>query len=574
MTDFIDADVEEARARSTRALDVIEGPLMAGMNKVGDLFGAGKMFLPQVVKSARVMKAAVAYLLPYIEAGKAEGDERKNAGKILLATVKGDVHDIGKNIVGVVLACNNFEIVDLGVMVSAQRILDEAKKQKVDIIGLSGLITPSLDEMAFVASEMQREGFDIPLLIGGATTSRVHTAVKIAPNYTGDQAVYVLDASRAVGVAQSLLGADKDGYKARTREEYAHVAEAHARAESEKRRIPLAAARANAFKIDWAAYAPPKPTFTGFRMLSSLDVAELIPYIDWTPFFQTWELKGRFPKILEDEKQGAAARQLFEDAQKMLARIVDERWFNPKAILGFWPANAIGDDIALYTGESRTEKLATLHTLRQQLARHDGKPMSPWPISSPRTTAASPIISAPSSSPPGRRRARSPTSSPAPTTITARSWSRLWPTASPRPSPNICTNVSARNSGPMRPTRPSPARIGWRKTIAASGRRRAIRPSLITPKADDLRPARGAKAHRGVAHRKLRHDARRVGQRALFRPPASALFRRRQGRARSGGGLCREERNSRGRGRALAGARAELFTGLARSLAVASRVCL
>ncbi len=198
--------------------------------------------------------------------------------------------------------------------------------------------------------------------------------MKIAPNYTGDQAVYVLDASRAVGVAQSLLGADKDGYKARTREDYAHVAEAHARAESEKRRIPLAAARANAFKIDWAAYAPPKPTFTGFRILSSLDVAELIPYIDWTPFFQTWELKGRFPKILEDEKQGAAARQLFEDAQKMLARIVDERWFNPKAILGFWPANSVGDDIALYTGESRTEKLATLHTLRQQLARHDGKP--------------------------------------------------------------------------------------------------------------------------------------------------------------------------------------------------------
>jgi 5-methyltetrahydrofolate--homocysteine methyltransferase len=373
VTDFIDADVEEARSRSTRALDVIEGPLMAGMNKVGDLFGAGKMFLPQVVKSARVMKAAVAYLLPFIEAGKAEGDERKNAGKILLATVKGDVHDIGKNIVGVVLACNNFEIVDLGVMVPAQRILDEAKKQNVDIIGLSGLITPSLDEMAFLASEMQREGFDVPLLIGGATTSRVHTAVKIAPNYVKGQAVYVTDASRAVGVAQSLLGADRDAYKARTRDEYAHVAEAHAKAESEKRRIPLSRARANSFKIDWEAYAPPKPSFTGIRILSSLDVAELIPYIDWTPFFQTWELKGRFPKILEDEKQGEVARQLFEDAQKMLKRIVDERWFNPKAVLGFWPANAIGDDIALYTGESRQEKLATLHTLRQQLARHDGK---------------------------------------------------------------------------------------------------------------------------------------------------------------------------------------------------------
>jgi 5-methyltetrahydrofolate--homocysteine methyltransferase len=373
VTDFIDADVEEARSRSTRALDVIEGPLMAGMNKVGDLFGAGKMFLPQVVKSARVMKAAVAYLLPFIEAGKAEGDERKNAGKILLATVKGDVHDIGKNIVGVVLACNNFEIVDLGVMVPAQRILDEAKKQKVDIIGLSGLITPSLDEMAFLASEMQREGFDVPLLIGGATTSRVHTAVKIAPNYVKGQAVYVTDASRAVGVAQSLLGAEKDKYKQDLRAEYQRVAEAHAKAESEKRRVPLARARANAFKIDWPAYVPPKPSFTGIRILSSLDVAELIPYIDWTPFFQTWELKGRFPKILEDEKQGEVARQLFEDAQKMLRRIVDERWFNPKAVLGFWPANAIGDDIALYTGESRQEKLATLHTLRQQLARHDGK---------------------------------------------------------------------------------------------------------------------------------------------------------------------------------------------------------
>ncbi len=371
VTDYIETDVEEARQRSSRALDVIEGPLMAGMNHVGDLFGSGKMFLPQVVKSARVMKAAVAYLLPFIEADKDGG--RSSAGKILLATVKGDVHDIGKNIVGVVLACNNFEIVDLGVMVPAQRILDEAKKQEVDVIGLSGLITPSLDEMAFLASEMQREGFDIPLLIGGATTSRVHTAVKIAPNYANDQAVYVTDASRAVGVAQSLMGAGSDAYKAKIRDEYAHVAEAHARAESEKRRVSLAQARANRFKIDWADYTPPKPSFTGVRVLSSQDVAELIPYIDWTPFFQTWELKGRFPKILTDEKQGEAARNLFEDAQKMLKRIVDERWFNPKAVIGFWPANGVGDDIALYTGESRSEKLATLHTLRQQLGRSEGK---------------------------------------------------------------------------------------------------------------------------------------------------------------------------------------------------------
>ncbi len=371
VTDFIEADVEEARQNSSRALDVIEGPLMAGMNTVGDLFGSGKMFLPQVVKSARVMKAGVAYLLPFIEADK--DGARSSAGKILLATVKGDVHDIGKNIVGVVLACNNFEIIDLGVMVPAQRILDEAKKHEVDMIGLSGLITPSLDEMAFVASEMQREGFDVPLLIGGATTSRVHTAVKIAPNYEAGQAVYVTDASRAVGVAQALIGAGKATYTKQIRDEYSRVAEAHARAESEKRRVSLADARKNAVKIDWSDYAPPKPTFTGVRILSSQDVAELIPYIDWTPFFQTWELKGRFPKILEDEKQGAVARQLFEDAQKMLKRVVDERWFNPKAVIGFWPANAIGDDIALYSGESRTEKLATLHTLRQQLSRHDGK---------------------------------------------------------------------------------------------------------------------------------------------------------------------------------------------------------
>jgi len=374
VADFITEDTEEARQRSTRALDVIEGPLMAGMNKVGDLFGAGKMFLPQVVKSARVMKAAVAHLLPYIEAGKAEGDERKNAGKILMATVKGDVHDIGKNIVGVVLACNNFEIIDLGVMVPAAKILDEARKHKVDIIGLSGLITPSLDEMAFVASEMEREGFDIPLLIGGATTSRVHTAVKISPNFLRGQAVYVTDASRAVGVAQNLLGAERKTYISELRSEYERVAAAHAKAETEKQRVPLSRARANAARIDWSQYAPPKPTFTGTRTISNYDVAELIPYIDWTPFFQTWELKGRYPKILDDEKQGAAARQLFEDAQAMLKRIVDERWFNPKAVFGFWPANAVGDDIALFTGESRGDKLATLHTLRQQLTRHDGKP--------------------------------------------------------------------------------------------------------------------------------------------------------------------------------------------------------
>ncbi|MBB4198308.1 methionine synthase [Rhodoblastus sphagnicola] len=371
VTEYIDADVEEARQRSSRALDVIEGPLMAGMNHVGDLFGEGKMFLPQVVKSARVMKAAVAYLLPYIESGK--DGARQSAGKILLATVKGDVHDIGKNIVGVVLACNNYDIIDLGVMIPAQKILDEAKKHKVDAIGLSGLITPSLEEMAFVAAEMQRQGFDVPLLIGGATTSRVHTAVKIAPNYPAAVAVHVNDASRAVGVVQGLLGKDRAAQVEKIRVDYAHVAETHAKAELAKQRVSLATARKNAEKLDWASYTPPKPTFTGTRILSLIDVKELIPYIDWTPFFHSWELKGRYPKILEDEKQGEAARALFVDAQKMLWRIVDERWFTPKAIFGFWPANAVGDDIALYTGESRTEKLATFFTLRQQLARGDGK---------------------------------------------------------------------------------------------------------------------------------------------------------------------------------------------------------
>ena len=377
ITEFIEIDVEEARQTSTRPLDVIEGPLMAGMNVVGDLFGAGKMFLPQVVKSARVMKQAVAYLMPFMEEEKkANGStQRASAGKILMATVKGDVHDIGKNIVGVVLACNNFEVIDLGVMVPAAKILDEAKKHKVDAIGLSGLITPSLDEMAFVAAEMEREGFDVPLLIGGATTSRVHTAVKIHPNYKRGQSVYVTDASRAVGVVSSLLSADaKDQYVETIRAEYKKVADAHARAENDKQRLPLSRARANAMKIDWAHYKPVKPTFTGTRTFRSYDVAELVPYIDWTPFFQTWELKGRFPALLEDEKQGAAARQLYEDAQAMLKRIVDERWFQPKAVIGFWPANSVGDDIALYTGESRSEKLATFFTLRQQLQRRDGKP--------------------------------------------------------------------------------------------------------------------------------------------------------------------------------------------------------
>ncbi|PJE25801.1 methionine synthase (B12-dependent) [Pseudooceanicola antarcticus] len=377
ITEYIDADTEEARQAAERPLHVIEGPLMAGMNVVGDLFGAGKMFLPQVVKSARVMKQAVAVLLPYMEEEKRlnGGEEQQAAGRVLMATVKGDVHDIGKNIVGVVLACNNYEIIDLGVMVPAEKILAVAKEKKVDVIGLSGLITPSLDEMVHVASEMERQGFDIPLLIGGATTSRVHTAVKIHPRYDLGQAIYVTDASRAVGVVSSLLSKQvKAGYVANIRDEYADVAEKHARAEAAKTRLPLEAARANKLKIDFSGYAPAKPSFLGTKVYQDWDLAELARYIDWTPFFQTWEMKGVYPKILEDPKQGEAARSLFEDAQAMLQRIIDEKWFTPRAVVGFWPANGEGDDIRLWKDEGRTEEKAKLFTLRQQTSKRGDRP--------------------------------------------------------------------------------------------------------------------------------------------------------------------------------------------------------
>ncbi len=378
ITEFIEADTEEARQNAERPLHVIEGPLMAGMNVVGDLFGAGKMFLPQVVKSARVMKQAVAILLPYMEAERLAGGglgERKSAGKVLMATVKGDVHDIGKNIVGVVLACNDYEIIDLGVMVPAAKILEIAREKNVDIIGLSGLITPSLDEMAHVAAEMEREGFDIPLLIGGATTSRVHTAVKIHPRYNQGQAIYVTDASRAVGVVSSLLSPEmKGGYIDTVKAEYKKVADAHARNELEKQRLPLAKARANAQKVDWDAYQPKTPSFLGTRVFQSWDLAELADYIDWTPFFQTWELKGVYPKILDDERQGEAARALFADAQAMLAKVIAEKWFAPKAVVGFWPAGVVGDDIRLFTDESRAKERATFYTLRQQMTKRDGRP--------------------------------------------------------------------------------------------------------------------------------------------------------------------------------------------------------
>ena len=372
ITEYIEADTEEARAQSERPLHVIEGPLMDGMNVVGDLFGAGKMFLPQVVKSARVMKQAVAYLEPFMEAEKA-GQPRQQAGRILMATVKGDVHDIGKNIVGVVLQCNNYEVVDLGVMVPADRIIDEAIAHNCDIIGLSGLITPSLDEMVFVASEMERRGLNIPLLIGGATTSRTHTAVKIEPAYKAGSTTYVIDASRAVSVVSGLLSeTEKDRNEAATREEYARIREQYARGQEVKARAALPAARANRFNAENPA-PPPAPSFLGTRAYE-WDLKDLADHIDWTPFFASWELIGRFPHILEDEIVGEAARDLYKDARAMLDRIVNEKWYTAKGVVGFWPANAKGDDIVVWADEGRSEQLATFHGLRQQIAKTNGKP--------------------------------------------------------------------------------------------------------------------------------------------------------------------------------------------------------
>ncbi len=372
--EFIEADTEEARQQFARPLQVIEGPLMDGMNVVGDLFGAGKMFLPQVVKSARVMKKSVAYLIPFIEAEQADGERRSN-GRIVMATVKGDVHDIGKNIVGVVLQCNNFEVIDLGVMVPGQKILDTAREQQADMIGLSGLITPSLDEMVHVAGEMQRQGFTIPLLIGGATTSTMHTAVKIDPQYPGP-VIYVKDASRAVGVAQSLVSVDgKADYVARTKADYADKRQQHANRRQREPLLPLAQARANRPALDWSIYNPTRPGFLGRYLFDDYPLAELVERIDWTPFFQAWELRGRYPAILSDAAQGEQARQLFADAQAMLERIVAERWLTARAIIGFYPANRSGDDdIALYTDDSRERTLLTIHHLRQQGPKPAGKP--------------------------------------------------------------------------------------------------------------------------------------------------------------------------------------------------------
>jgi 5-methyltetrahydrofolate--homocysteine methyltransferase len=373
---YIDVDTEEARAKLGRPLLVIEGPLMDGMSVVGDLFGAGKMFLPQVVKSARVMKKAVAYLTPFMEAEKAAmvaaGQEVRTQGKIVLATVKGDVHDIGKNIVGVVLACNNYEVIDMGVMVPAEKILERAKAEKADVIGLSGLITPSLDEMVHVAREMERLGFKLPLLIGGATTSRAHTAIKIAPNYS-EPVVHVLDASRAVPVTTSLLSEDgKAAFVEQHRAEYEAVRKAHSA--PRQKVVPIETARARRTPIVWRAEDIPVPAFIGVRAFENFPLATLREFIDWSPFFHTWGLKGIYPRILEDERQGTQARQVFTEANALLDRIIERNLITARGVYGFFPANAVGDDVELYTDSTRGKILDRFHFLRQQANREGSEP--------------------------------------------------------------------------------------------------------------------------------------------------------------------------------------------------------
>ena len=375
LDEYIVADAEEARLGSARALDVIEGSLMDGLNVVGDLFGSGKMFLPQVVKSARVMKKAVAHLEPFMFD---EGDSATAAGKVVLATAKGDVHDIGKNIVGVVLACNNYEVIDLGVMVPAAKILQTAREVNADIIGVSGLITPSLDEMVYVAKEMQTQGFTIPLLIGGATTSRVHTAVKIEPGYEHG-VVHVTDASRAVGVVSELVGDRAAPYLAKIHSEYETVRHNRANSSAGPATVSIEDARANRAPIDWPSFIPTDPSFEGVRVIDDIALEDLMDFIDWTPFFRTWDLAGSYPRILNDEVIGEAARNVFADGQAMLARIVAEKWLEPKAVVGFWRANAVGDDILLYTDDTRSAEVARLHTLRQQVTHSDDRPN--WALS-------------------------------------------------------------------------------------------------------------------------------------------------------------------------------------------------
>ena len=562
ITEFIELDTEEVRAKVARPLHVIEGPLMGGMGVVGDLFGAGKMFLPQVVKSARVMKQAVAYLMPFMEREKAERGQTgdSSAGKIVLATVKGDVHDIGKNIVAVVLQCNNFEVVDLGVMVPAQKILDAAREVKADLIGLSGLITPSLDEMVTVASEMERQGFAVPLMIGGATTSRVHTAVKIAPQYEKSQAVYVTDASRAVGVAASLLNPDtKVAYMTELRAEYAKLAEAHARGTMRNERLTLQAARDNPFRPDFSGYAVARPSFLGPRVFEDFDLKDIVPFIDWTPFFHAWDLKGRYPAILDDAKVGPAAEALFGDAQRMLERIIAEKWLTAKAVVGFWPANRLDDDIVLFRDDLRKTPLASLHTLRQQIARRDAERANTAlaDFVAPLESGIADYVGGFVVTAGLGEDARSAAFKAAHDDYS----SILLKAIADRLAEAFAERLHLKVRRELWGYAPDEA-------LAAGGhRRRALsRHPAGAGLSGPARPHREGNAVRAAGRRQDRRHIDRelcdvaglLGGRALSGPPGGALFRRGQDRARPGRGLCPPQGLDDGGSRALAGAGAEL----------------
>src|SRR5881296_412292 len=557
IVEYIEADVEEARQKYAKPLEVIEGPLMAGMNIVGDLFGSGKMFLPQVVKSARVMKKAVAYLQPFMEAEKERTGRREAQGKILMATVKGDVHDIGKNIVGVVLGCNNYEVIDLGVMVPCEKILATARERGVNIIGLSGLITPSLDEMVHVAREMAREGFAVPLLIGGATTSKAHTAVKIAPAYERP-VVHVLDASRAVGVVGALMSPEQRAtFADRNRRDQEQVRNVH-QERGEKALLTLAEARERRTLIEWQAVDIPTPAFTGVRMLDQFPLDQIVPFIDWSPFFHTWELRGRYPKIFEAPTVGAKAKELFDDAQALLDKLIRGKLLTARGVYGFSPANSVGDDIELYRDESRASVLTTFHTLRQQTPKPDGQ----------FNHALADFIAPKATGIPDYIGAFAVTSGIGLEAICERfekehdDYNSIMAKAlADRMAEAFAELLHKRareewgygKGGGAQHRRPDPRAI----SRDPSGARLSGLPGSYR-KADHLRSATGGEARGYHADRNFCDAPGQFSQRPLFRPSRSEVFRGRQVRARSGAGLCATQKNGYRRDRALAGAKSEL----------------
>ena len=554
ITDYIVEDTEEARQQAAHPIEVIEGPLMDGMNVVGDLFGAGKMFLPQVVKSARVMKKAVAHLIPFLEAERERGTAAHTNGKVLLATVKGDVHDIGKNIVGVVLQCNNYEVIDLGVMVPAARILETARREGVDLIGLSGLITPSLEEMRFVAGELERSGLGVPLLIGGATTSRVHTAVKIAPEYRG-ATVHVLDASRAVGVAGSLLSPGlRHEFTAKVAAEYGEIRRDRAGRRATETRQPIAAARANRLVPDWSR-TPPVPCFAGVRVFDDYPLAELVERIDWTPFFQTWELAGHYPAILDDPAKGQAARSLLADGSALLEGIVRDRRLRARGVLGFFPAAAVGDDIEVYRQADRRDQLAVIHTLRQQMVKQTGRPnLALADFVAPAEQGVTDWIGA-----------FAVTAGHGLEEVVAQfkarqdDYSAILASGAGRPAGGSLRRAAARAGAPrvlgLRAGRGAPER-GPHPGALPGHPSRAGLPRVSRPhrEGDPVRPAGRGGARRHPPDRELRDAARRRGQRLLLLASRGTVFRRGQDRSRPGRGLCPPEGDGSRGGRALAGA--------------------